>query len=186
VSSLAQGLAITSVTTLTLSANLNGISVARLPAVTTLTLDYSESNPFVTVCKGHFANVITLKIQTEPDGENQSRYIEKLDTLFRGLPKVTSIEFESPSAATFSTLPQHMQALSFQDAHHGTLDWLHNHLSDRKTLTSALRCIDMHWLGDMYKPDDSSDKWPVIRQLAMDAGIKANVWWHGKLVQVFE
>jgi hypothetical protein len=66
VSRLAQGLAITSVTTLTLSANLNGISVARLPAVTTLTLDYSESNPFVTVCKGHFANITTLKIQPSP------------------------------------------------------------------------------------------------------------------------
>jgi hypothetical protein len=186
VSRLAHGLPITSVTTLTLSANLNGISVARLPAVTTLTLDYSESDPFVTVCKGHFANVTTLKIQTEPDGENQSRYTEKLDTLFRGLPKVTSIEFASPSAATFCTLPQHMQALSFQDAHYGTLDWLHNHLSDRKTLPSALRCIDMHWLGDMYKPDDSSDKWAGIRQLAMDADIKVNVWWHGELVQVFE
>ncbi|KAH7091613.1 hypothetical protein FB567DRAFT_617275 [Paraphoma chrysanthemicola] len=54
---LSHGLAVTKIHSLALSANLNGLHRAGLPSLTTLQLNYSEPNPFVTVGKGNFINV---------------------------------------------------------------------------------------------------------------------------------
>jgi hypothetical protein len=172
---LAQGLAITKITSLMLSNNLNGLHAARLPTLTNLTLDY----PFAIVSKGCFPNVTALKIQ------GQSQYMlvgvpEKLRILYRDLPNLRSLEFNSGKSVV--PAPQ-VETLIFRPAEWNALAWICGFLIMRKHSTDAmaLKRIEVHWCADNLRPVARVG----MERLAQDAGIQVVVFWCGELARVY-
>jgi hypothetical protein len=179
VSRLAQGLATTSITSLTLSTDLNGLHASHLPTLTTLTLDYSGPNQFVTVAKGCFTNVTILKIQSLGCYSGMRLGVsEKLPILYRGLPNLRVLEFGSGKVAVFT--PQ-VKTIVFREADWDAREWVRNFLVVRRSPNAgamALKSIVMHWRKNCsLRPL----RWCGGEQLAKEAGVKVVIMWHGKL-----
>ena len=113
---ISQGLATTNIHTLTLSASLNGLHRARLPSLETLSLDYSGPNPFVTVAKGTFRNVKTLKFLAS--GEDLIRanktFSAKANIVLKGLPSVREVHFECTRAVDLCKIPAYVENVVVQ------------------------------------------------------------------------
>jgi hypothetical protein len=115
---LGRALALTHIQELTLSSGLNGLHVAKLPSLKTLTVDYSQANPFVYVPKGFFPNVKTLIIQRLATDSNNNRedpflmiFADKVNTLIRSLPNVHTMELTSIEGAELCHIPTYVEGI---------------------------------------------------------------------------
>jgi hypothetical protein len=141
---LTQGLATTKTKDLTLSTELNCMSAARLPSLNTLTLDYAGSNPFVTIQKGCFANVTTLKIQGFPNvPRSTSNFAWKVNKLCTSLPNLRTLEFESGAAVQEAVIPAHVERVAVRPADFAAVNWGRSYLGslDGTEMVNGLRCI---------------------------------------------
>jgi hypothetical protein len=151
---LSQGLAMTHITSLRLSNNLNGLHTARLPSLKMLDVDFSDSNQFVTVGKGCFTNVETLKIRCKTNESffkaQQPTFSQKLNILLKGLPSVRTLEFESGDVASWCLIPAYIETVKFRMANSDALGWVYDRLDDLFSGTSAptkLKLIEVNWVN---------------------------------------
>lgn len=179
---LSQGLSVTSIQTLPLSTNLNGLHHAKLPSLTTLSLDYSGPNPFVTVGKGSFTNVTTLKLQTrDVRGGYQERraYANKTAILYKGFRNLRTVEFESSAAAVLCGIPPQVRTVIIRPADDLALPRLSVHFEAAK----ALERIEMYWPDTEAMPHAWSSHYC---DLARKAGIIVVLKWRGQEHEMLE
>ena len=183
---LAQGLATTKVQTLTLSTGLNSLHIGRFPRLTSFILDYSGPNPFMTIHRGCFGNVTTLKIQCIKAALLMEGSIEghrwRLSTLLRCLPSVRTLELESGAVIEKCSIPAFIETIIIRPAEFDAVNWAQDHLRKLAATTSALRYIELHQRND----------WPVLTSwnefeyFANKAGVKVVVKIKGQVWKVFE
>tara|TARA_R110002003_G_scaffold562_1_gene20412 strand:+ start:2174 stop:3343 length:1170 start_codon:yes stop_codon:yes gene_type:complete len=186
---LAQGLATTKTKDLALSTDLNGMAAARLPSLKTLTLDYAGSNPFVTIQKGCFANVTTLKICGRPNVPRPtSNFAWKVNKLCSSLPHLRTLEFDSGAAVQDAFIPgvvaAHVEKVVVRPADFDAVNWGRSYLGMRGAggTESKVKCIEMYWRDD----------WPLhtfwigYEQVVARTGVKVVVGWRGRVWRVFE
>lgn len=122
---------------LTVSTHLNGLAMhARLPTLTSLTLDFSSSHPFVSVPKTSFRNVTHLAIRARLQDfhlfnelnnlrlEYPSSFSQKLGILLRNLPSVRTLEFESGMAVSQCKIPRHVEKVVWRPVNYDINAWL--------------------------------------------------------------
>jgi hypothetical protein len=105
---------------------------------------------------------------------------DKLLVLYRGLPSLRSLEFDS--GKTVVVAPK-AETVIFRPAEWNAVAYIRNFLTMRKhsTVTLALKRIDAHWRVDNLRPIS----WPGMENLAKDAGIRVVVMWRGEIARVY-
>jgi hypothetical protein len=182
---LSQGLVTTQISALTLSTDLNGLGGARLLTLTTLTLDYTGSNQFVTVNQGCFVNVKTLKIRTRIPHQHLCEPIsrQKLQILMKHLPNLRRLEVESGPALDCYPVPMGVDTMAIYQATYVTLPLLREYLKDQVTFPKHLRRIEVHWDVDLPLPQQ---RMPAYQEMAKKAGVVIVILSHGRVLEVYE
>ncbi|KAJ4374883.1 hypothetical protein N0V83_001961 [Neocucurbitaria cava] len=124
---------------LTISTHLNGLAThARLPTLTSLTVDFSSSHQFVSVPKTSFRNVTHLAIRARlqdflstntlnnPRLDYASSFREKFGILLRNLPSIRTLEFESGTAVSQCYIPPHVEKVVLRPIKPEAVPWLAN------------------------------------------------------------
>jgi len=148
---LAQGLSVTDIQTLSLSTNLNGLHRAKLPSLAALSLDYSVSNPFVTVGKGSFVNVTTLKLRADAPfdfGVDATACASKLEILYKGLPSLRRVEYESAKALALCSIPPQARTMIM----HGATKYVLHYTFPKVFCLQIKGCCTIRSL-ELYWPD---------------------------------
>ncbi|CAO2654018.1 Nn.00g107510.m01.CDS01 [Neocucurbitaria sp. VM-36] len=191
---LSRGLATSKhLTYLTLSPHLNGLATyARLPTLTSLTVDFSSAHQFVSVPKSSFRNVTHLRIQahtldflpTSQSAYNDTNEIyrffqQKLDILLRGLRTVRTLEFESGAAASRCNIPDHVEKVVLRPAEWDARQWVGEFLEGEGG-GNGVRRIEVYWRDDWAFP-------PVWRGVGeVRSGIQVVFFWRGDVKVVLK
>jgi hypothetical protein len=191
---LANALALTQVKDLTLSTGLNGLHVASLLSLKTLTADFSKTNPFVRVTKGCFVNVTTLKIQCLDTDRPGPGYATKANWLLSSLPNLRTVEFTCSEAAALCSIPLSVEKINIRleldsmgpiSDHKrrsitGSIIWSLPFI-DKVPIGSTLRSIEIYWpkeLSFIRFPDAPYD-------LVTWTGVKVVIWQGGKITKTY-
>ena len=187
---LSQGLATTHITSLTLSDGLNVIHTACLPSLKALTVDFDGPNQLVTIGKGNFANVHTLKVQhTLQSSWPDETLCKKFSTLLHGLRSLRTIEFVSSACLPpASLIPDQVETIKCKEVEENELEYICGFLAEQSrkgTLPRSLDRVEVFWREKTCS--DHAYTWKGVHELAAKVRVKVVAMSRdGDLYKVFE